>query len=56
MAAKKKQKVVQLEVHRGGKGDEHWNKSVEGVLRKALEMHDGGAYSDIVIVGLRLDE
>ncbi len=54
--AKKKSKVVQLEVHQGGKGDAHWNKSVEGVLRRALEMHeDGHGYSDIVIVGLRLN-
>jgi len=51
--SKKPPKVVQLSVHQGGKNDEPWNKSVEGVLRKALEEHEEHGFSDLVIVGLR---
>ena len=53
---KKPPKVVQLEVHRGGKGDEHWNRSIEGVLRRALEEHEKHGYTDIAIVGLRSED
>ena len=55
MKKKKPSKVVQLTVHQGGK-DAHWDRSVEGVLRKALSEHEKRGYSDLVIVGLRVDE